>query len=144
MRQFGEKNTYILSAGWGLIGSSFLTPNYDITFSMMKPPERYKRRRKSDFYRDLCMLPANNDEQVFFFGGKDYVPLFCELTKGAEGKRTVFFNSQVAPDADGCSLERFVTTTRTNWHYECANAFLDGKLNVLRTSTDTAQSRGVA
>src|SRR5262245_52013351 len=32
VRQFGVEKTYILSAGWGLIKASFLTPNYDITF----------------------------------------------------------------------------------------------------------------
>ena len=29
----GRSNTYILSAGWGLISADFLTPAYDITFS---------------------------------------------------------------------------------------------------------------
>ena len=33
--KFGADNTYILSAGWGLINSEFLTPYYDITFSAM-------------------------------------------------------------------------------------------------------------
>jgi hypothetical protein len=31
--RFGIENVYILSAGWGLIRSDFLTPHYDITFS---------------------------------------------------------------------------------------------------------------
>ena len=28
------------------------------------------------------------------------------------------------------ALKRFETTTRTNWHYECANALIDGSLKV--------------
>ena len=35
----------------------------------------------------------------------------------------MFYNSGRAPEAPGCLLERFVTTTRTNWHYECARKF---------------------
>ena len=57
-KRFGSEKTYILSAGWGLLGASFLTPNYDITFSVSAEP--YKRRRKGDLYRDLRMLPANS------------------------------------------------------------------------------------
>src|SRR6185295_9429469 len=114
--QFGLDKLYILSAGWGLLSASFLTPYYDITFS--PSAEAYKRRRKSDRYRDFCMLPMLTDEPIVFFGGKDYVPLFCDLTKLAKAKRTVFYNSAQPPAAAGCVLERFETTIRTNWHYE--------------------------
>src|SRR6185312_14489468 len=96
-KRFGNKRTYILSAGWGLIGASFLTPHYDITFSMTAEP--YKRRRKRDVYGDLRMLPNDTDEPIVFFGGKDYLPLFCELTKGVRGKKTVFYNSGEPPVA---------------------------------------------
>src|SRR6478736_924965 len=77
--KFGIENTYILSAGWGLIAGSFLTPDYDITFS--QSADGYKRRRRSDFYRDLCMLPLGTSDPIFFFGGKDYIPLFATLTQ---------------------------------------------------------------
>ena len=33
VKRFGIDKTYILSAGWGLIPASFLTPYYDITFT---------------------------------------------------------------------------------------------------------------
>jgi len=123
VKRFGCEKVYILSAGWGLIKASFLTPNYDITFSMTAEP--YKRRRKGDPYRDMCMLQEDTSEPIVFFGGKDYLPLFCLLTKNVKGQRTVFYNSSHAPAANGCSLVRFVTTTRTNWHYECVKDFLD-------------------
>ena len=121
----GRSNTYILSAGWGLITADFLTPAYDITFSAAA--EAYKRRRRTEPYRDLCMLPAT-DRPVLFFGGKDYVPLFCELTKHVSGPRTVFYNSASPLAAPGCLLQRFDTSTRTNWHYECVRAFVAGDL----------------
>jgi hypothetical protein len=75
----------------GLIGASLLTPCYDITFSMAAEP--YKRRRKGDLYRDLRLSPIVAKEPIVFLGGKDYVPLFCELTKEVKGGRTVFYNS---------------------------------------------------
>jgi hypothetical protein len=132
--RFGLDKTYILSAGWGLINAAFLTPNYDITFSATaKRDAPYKFRRKSDRYDDLCMLPLDTDAPIVFFGGKDYVPLFCKLTRTLIGPRTVYFNSSRPPDAPGCSVERFATTTRTNWHYECAKAFLEGRIGLRDT-----------
>ena len=126
--RLGVKKVYILSAGWGLIRADFLTPYYDITFS--PSAEAYKRRRKTERYQDFRMLPDETDGHVLFFGGKDYLPLFCALTKTVRGEKTVFYNSGHVPEVTGCALKRFDTTTRTNWHYECANAFLEGALRV--------------
>jgi hypothetical protein len=119
---------YVLSAGWGLIRADFLVPQYDITFS--QSAEDYKRRRKTDRYDDFCTLPVETDGNILFFGGKDYLPLFCALTKAVRGRKIVFYNSATAPRLSGCVLRRFDTTTRTNWHYECANAFLNGDTRV--------------
>lgn len=55
---FGQKNLYIFSAGWGLVRSDFMIPNYDITLSPNATgPDKYKRRRKDDPYDDFTMLP---------------------------------------------------------------------------------------
>jgi hypothetical protein len=126
--RLGAQNVYILSAGWGLIGADFLTPYYDITFS--PSADVYKRRRKADRYEDFCMLPADTKEDILFFGGKDYLPLFCSLTHAIRSKKTVFYNSTHVAEVSGCIAQRFDTTTRTNWHYECASAFLDGAISV--------------
>jgi hypothetical protein len=123
VRRFGIGNTMILSAGWGLIPAGFLTPRYDITFSPSASP--YVRRRKNEAYQDFAMLPAGASRPIVFFGGRDYVPLFANLTAHAQHK-IVFYNSAVPPAAPGCSLRRFPTSTRTNWHYECARAFIAG------------------
>ena len=53
---FGIRSVYILSAGWGLIPASFLTPYYDITLT--KGVEPYKRRKPSDHYNDFALLGA--------------------------------------------------------------------------------------
>lgn len=124
--KLGIDNVYILSAGWGLIRSDFLTPYYDITFSpSARGPNTYKRRHKGELYRDICMLPENTVGEVLFFGGKDYVRLFCTLTQKMRVTRKVFHSAAEAPDAPGCIPMKFETIKRTNWHYECANAFVE-------------------
>jgi hypothetical protein len=124
----GLTNVYVLSAGWGLIRADFLTPSYDITFSTSALP--YQRRRQSDRYDDCQMLPANSGSDIVFFGGRSYLPLFCRLTKNVRAKRTVFFNSASAPQPSGCTFRHFETAKKINWHYECANAFLNGTLRI--------------
>lgn len=124
----GPDNLYILSAGWGLIRADFLTPNYDITFS--SSAEKYKRRVESDAYEDWRMLPDDTTKSVVFFGGKDYVGRFCELTSRVQGPRCVLYNANNAPNAPGCKTRRFHTNIRTNWHYEAARAFAEGRLDL--------------
>jgi hypothetical protein len=102
--------TLIFSQRWGLIAGSFLTPHYDITFSQRA--DGYKRRRRSSFYRDLCILPLGTSDPIFFFGGKDYVPLFATTTQSISGPETVFYNSVVPPDAAGSSLKRLMKHPR--------------------------------
>lgn len=134
--RFGIEKTYILSAGWGLVTASFLTPYYDITFTTQAAP--HKRRRRSDQYQDLCMLPADTAEPVFFFGSKEYVPLFATLTKSVSAPRTVFHYS-ATPAAPGCVTMRFKSTNPRKWHYECANDFMD---RLTQDSTHAKASSG--
>jgi hypothetical protein len=124
--RFGTQKIYILSAGWGLIRADFLTPYYDITFSQRAEP--YKRSKKGDRFQDFCMLPEQTDDEIVFFGGKDYLPLFVTLTGAIRSKKTIFYNSIYPPQAAGCILRTYRTTTRTNWHYGCANAFMDERI----------------
>lgn len=126
--RFGSSQVYILSAGWGLIRADFLTPSYDITFSASA--DAYKRRRKSDYYEDFHLLAGDLKKDLVFFGGKDYLPLFYSLLKTSHGRKAAFFNSAQAPGCEGYLLRRFETATRTNWHYECVQAFLDGKTDI--------------
>ena len=128
VERFGLRNVYILSAGWGLIRADFLTPCYDITFS--PSADAYKRRRKTDRYDDFRMLQDDTQDDIVFFGGKDYLPLFCSLTNTIRSTKVVFFNSANVPRFNGCAFRRFETTTRTNWHYECVNAFLGGTIRI--------------
>src|SRR5262249_32752201 len=87
-------------------------------------------RRKTDCYDDFQMLPNEATGEVVFLGGKDYLPLFCNLTESVKGKRIAFYNSANMPRFSGCVFRKFETTTRTNWHYGCANALLEGKIGL--------------
>ena len=121
---FGLERLYILSAGWGLLRAGFLTPDYDITFSSVSRDEKFKRRSHRATFHDFCLSPSANAEEIVFFGGKSYVPLFCKLTAAATGRRTVFF-AGTAPAAPGCILKSF-GRPYTNWQYKCAGDFVRG------------------
>jgi hypothetical protein len=123
VERFGIDKVFILSAGWGLIRADFLTPDYDITYSVSVEP--LNRRKKGHVYHDFCMLPECVDEAAVFFGGKDYLPLLCSLTTSLRGQKTVYFNSAKTPNVPGWALTKFETNTRTNWHYECAASALE-------------------
>jgi hypothetical protein len=78
-----------------------------------------------DRYWDLCMLPADTTDDIFFFGGKDYLRLFATLTSSIKATKTVFYNSKHVPKMPGYALRRFETGIQTSWHYECAKTFAD-------------------
>ena len=120
---------YILSAGWGLIRSDFLTPNYDITFSKGRNVEPFKLRDRRDAFEDFSLAP-DFEEDIVFFGGRDYVPLFCRLTADVRVHRTVFYAGS-AIEVPGCTLRSFGNPF-TNWHYQCARAFVEGRLDGLQ------------
>jgi hypothetical protein len=126
---FGVSRLFILSAGWGLIPADFRTPLYDITFSAQA--DSWKRRRPRDQFVDFQMLP-DDGEPLVFLGGKDYLPLYCTLTAGLAGLKTVFFRQAQEPRLPtGFRVVRYHTPTRTNWHYECARDLIDGRVDVV-------------
>ena len=129
--KFGFIHVFILSAGWGLIRSDFLTPYYDITLS--KPSkkdkdERYKWRRPGDRYEDFCHLPADGAESVIFMGGANYRPLFEGLTSGTATRKTIYYRSSTIERRPGFRYERYDCRRSTNWHYSCANDLIAGRL----------------
>lgn len=128
-RKHGTERLYILSGAWGLIPATFLTPMYDITFSKAAKPFQRRKAKDRDRYKDFRLLPANTVEPVVFFGGLAYVKFFCSLTEGIKAKRYVFHNSSRPPKVPpGCQTRKFETKNRRNWYYECARAFIDGKI----------------
>lgn len=121
--RFGKEKVFILSAGWGLIPAYFLIPAYDITFSASG--DILNRRKLNDHYKDFCLM-EDDDEEIAFLGGKSYLPLFHALTEGMSGKKIVFYNSKTPPDLSLSNIQliKFETSTRTNWHYECAQSII--------------------
>jgi hypothetical protein len=64
---------FVLSAGWGLIRSDFLTPNYDITFTSQA--ESYKRRDANDpSFKDFKQLTSDAQDEIFLLASKAYSP----------------------------------------------------------------------
>lgn len=132
VNEYGAKNVFILSAGWGLIESDFLTPHYDITFSNMASREKRRHYEKDILFKknDLCQLPKNTDGPIVFLGGKDYAPLFSELTRSWHCRKIVFYASQLPPLAPGCDLVKYTGGSGTNWHYRCAQDLIDCKVAI--------------
>ncbi|MBE9524951.1 MAG: hypothetical protein IMY76_07610 [Chloroflexi bacterium] len=118
---FGAEKVFILSAGWGLVRGDFLLPSYDITFSQSGKSTPYISRAINQDFMDFNMLDLTSRYALVYLGGKDYIPLFCDLTQSYAGERTVIFNAATPPKAPGCLHVKFDTTIRTNWHYECAH-----------------------
>lgn len=130
--RLGADAVYILSAGWGLLPASFLTPNYDITFSGSAPSA--KRRRRKDPFADLSLIPGEPEDPIIFFGGADYRPLFQTLTTHCRAPRVVVYNSATLPDREGLRVVRYHTTARTNWHYQAVKDFLRGEFDPIGAS----------
>ena len=115
---------YILSAGWGLIPASFLTPWYNITFR--GPQHSYKHRAENNPYEDFSLLPSDALGPIVFFGSAKYIPLFCKLTADTTNQRIVFYAGKER-DAPGCTLRRYGEPF-TNWHYACAKDYVAGRI----------------
>ena len=122
VNEYDIKNVFILSAGWGLIRSDFLTPHYDITFSNMAPRGRRRNYEKDTIFKnnDLCQLPRDTEGPIVFVGGRDYAPVFSDLAKPWHCRKVVFYASQRPPAAPGCDLMKYTGGSGTNWHYRCA------------------------
>ncbi len=123
----GIGKVYILSGGWGLISASFLTPQYDITFSSQA--EKWKRRGKRDSYQDFCQLPEGYGGTIEFFGGKEYTGFFAKLTQAFDCRKVVRYNSETLPTAPGCELKRYTTRAKTTWYYQAARRLIEGSID---------------
>ena len=129
-RKHGTERLYILSGAWGLISATFLTPMYNITFSTGEHVKPYQRRKAEDCYGNFCRLPANTVEPVVFFGGQDYVPFFCSLTSDIKAERYIFHKSSRLSTPPGYQTRKFELEHDGIWYYECARAFIDGKISL--------------
>jgi len=128
VEKYGAQNVFVLSAGWGLIRSDFLTPYYDITFSNQGKP--YSKRRPSDWFKDFNQLQDSDihaDETIYFFGGQEYLPLYRSLTQNIVARKVVYHSQGGTYQPQG--YESIPYRSYTNWHYSCAQDFIDGRVS---------------
>lgn len=122
VERFGVDRVLILSAGWGLVQAAYPLPAYDISLSGSAEP--HKRRRKADHFADFVQVDDSVDGPLVFLGGRDYLPLFEQLTHTMSADKIAPFRcapgEPAAPQRRGeLSRVPFPSTRRTNWHYAC-------------------------
>jgi len=138
-RDLAEEHThfYILSAGWGIVRSSYLIPNYDITFSSQaknRHPERY--RKWGHGWRGVASIQDFNhlgddvqsgridaNDEIHFFGGADYQNAMKHFTGHLKNPKILWFlgngHSKVSRDGQGFELRPFLAPRRMprTWLY---------------------------
>jgi hypothetical protein len=127
----GWKNVFILSAGWGLIRSDFLTPDYDITFSIQGSPQSIRQKRLIQPLQDFNHLLDSDlspKETVHFFGGRAYLPLYYILTEKLPTRNIIHHKGRL-PRRIGFEYEEYHSSRNQNWHYAAAHAFLSTNQN---------------
>lgn len=125
--QYGDENVFILSAGWGLVRADFRLPYYDITFSAQADP--YCQRKAGDAFKDFNQLaevelPVN--ESIYFFGGQSYLQTYLRLTKDIQARKVIYHSHGEGYKIQG--YECIPYRGFTNWHYVCAQEFIEGRI----------------
>lgn len=126
-----NNNFYILSAGWGLVKSSFKLPNYDITFSNDAAVFKVRELNPEiERFIDFNQIDTSNKGDIIFIGSPEYIPLFIQLTQHLPNRKFIYWKSvspKPVPERFTIPNQTFFfryyhTTRKTNWHYELANA----------------------
>ena len=131
----GTAKVFILSAGWGLVKSDFLLPYYDITFTPTADELNRRDYAVDGYFRDfndLCPIPEGLEGPIVFFGGKDYLPLFCKLTESSDLLKVVFHIGKRPSLPPGYKPELYVRTDsgQGTWYFQCASDFIEGKIQI--------------
>lgn len=139
VERFGSDKIFILSAGWGLVKADYLLPNYDVTFSLAakkKCPSAFCHSSVEYDYFQHLTTNSHKNRPVIFLGGSAYWPVFDRLTRDLRRKRVVFTRESRTASNDrkeapyDFEYRRFPTKVSTNWHYQCAQALISGKINL--------------
>lgn len=128
--RYGE-SFYILSAGWGLVRATYRLPNYDITFSNNAENNKIRNYNPHDQYHDFNHLSEiNEDEDIIYIGGKDYLPLFYELTQDLQNRKIVYWKAKDIPmpqkNKETFIFRFYEINYNQNWHYELAETIATG------------------
>ena len=130
----GADKLYILSAGWGLVRSDFLLPDYNITFSP-HADRGVRRFRTDEQWCDFMQLPTDIIEPVICFGSRAYIRFFTRLTSSIAAPRHAFRRVAVGDEGEakmlgGVRIYDYGTDRRTNWHHACARDFMNGEIGI--------------
>ena len=128
---FEPESVFIISAGWGLIRSDFLTPQYDITFSGLAPDAERRDYAGDAGFKDfnaLAEIQGQLDGPVICIAGKNYLPIFRDLAERVDCEKLVYFTTKEPPDVPGCRPVRYTTNSANQWQFRCARDLIDGKL----------------
>jgi hypothetical protein len=129
---FGGDNVFVVSAGWGIIRSDYLTPNYDITFSqqaLKKYPWKWRSHEdvaafsQDRNHLDLARLSPN--EEIHCFCGLDYLNMLYALTERLPGTKIVHYKSahldRTNERRPGFHYRKYKGPEKNRtWHYQAA------------------------
>lgn len=119
----GPEETFILSAGWGIVRSTYLLPAYDVTFSTQAKRKPWVIRDPKDpDWKDFNHLEESGlraGEKVHFFGGKDYIPTLLALTSGLDIHLIVHYSGK-PPRLPDRVIRREADETGRDWYYRAA------------------------
>jgi hypothetical protein len=126
-KKFGE-HFYILSAGWGIIRSTYKLPAYNITYS--KHGDNLTRRTNDMQWNDFNHLQDDadkgkipSDAKIVLFAGPDYLNQFYTLTSKIKNTKIIFYKSEGIDRRNGYIYEHYDDNIRTNWFYKAAHDF---------------------
>ncbi|MCL2006840.1 MAG: hypothetical protein FWG77_02025 [Treponema sp.] len=122
---------YILSAGWGIIRSSYKIPTYDISF--LKRADNITRRTGNMNWEDFNHLQDDinsdiipSDAPIVLFAGKDYLNYFYNFALKADNRKIILYKSKKIIKIKGYEYEHFDDNASTNWFYKAAkNYYID-------------------
>jgi len=110
-------NLYILSAGWGLIKSSFRIPTYDITFSNQAKKEKKRSKIDAEFNsNDFKQLNPEKHQRLVCLVSQDYIPQFKRLTNHLSNEK-ITTSIKSVKDIPG--------VTKYNWYYLLAKILIE-------------------
>lgn len=125
VEKLGKENVYILSAGWGLVRSDRLLPDYDITFSNgARKTNKYITPKCRSDKQSLHPI-IEGDNPVHLFITPNYLDYWDRTFAESFEAHDVLLHWH-RPDTSRYRIELHDCGGRkTNWHYTAVNQFLE-------------------
>jgi len=126
-QKYGD-NFYILSAGWGIIRSSYKLPAYNISYSkqadeLIKRTEHMQWNDFNHLQDDVNAGIISSDAVIVLFSSVDYLSSFYNLTSEIKNRKKIFFKAKGIIQKEGYEYEYYNENIMTNWFYKAARNF---------------------